>query len=159
MASEGVSDHSAPNQSRNISFPKQFGKTTPREYSFQAKWFDSWKWLHWDDGSKSALCFFCMKAKQSGKVTFSKNAEPLFVSSGFQNWKDVTRLFRSHELLKCHIEAVEKLVTLPATTADVGSLLDGQREQQCKKNREMLMPILLALRFFCILATNPWSIL
>ncbi|XP_065192516.1 uncharacterized protein LOC135823598 [Sycon ciliatum] len=74
-----------------------------------------------------------MKAQQTGKLTFSKNAEASF-GTGFQNWKDATRLFRSHECSKCLCEAVEKLVTLPATTNDVGALLNSQREADFKKN-------------------------
>ena len=136
----------SPHQPRDISFPrKEFGRTSIRQYTFQAKWFDEWRWLHWDDNKKSVLCFYCWKAFQSGKLTFSKNAEASFVSAGFQNWKDATRLFRSHESSKCHSEALEKVVTLPATTKDVGYLLNSQRAVECKKNREMLMLIRFAL--------------
>ena len=125
---------------KDFIFPKRsFGKSVVREYSFQAKWFDTWKWLHWDNCKQAVLCHVCAKAVESGKLTFSKNAEASFVNRGFQNWKDATRLFRAHELSKCHIEAVEKMVHLPATTPDIGEMLVGQLADDKKRNREMLL--------------------
>ena len=79
-------------QPRDFTFPKKvFAKSSQRMYSFQAKWFDLWRWLHWDDGKKSVFCHTCVRASQAGKLTFSKNAEAAFITRGFQNWKDATR--------------------------------------------------------------------
>ena len=112
--SDSVPFPDKPCQPRNVIFPKKsFGKSVQKEYSFQVRWFDSWKWLHWDDGKKAVFCHTCTLAWHSGKLTFSKNAEAAFITKGFQNWKDATRLFRNHEQSKCHTEAVEKVVRLP----------------------------------------------
>lgn len=128
---------------RDFVFPnKSFGKSVVKQYSFQAKWFETWKWLHWDDGKKGVLCHVCAQAMQSGKLTFSKNVEASFITKGFQNWKDATRLFRAHEMSKCHVEAVQKIVRLPTTTPDVGEMLVGQLVEDKKRNRDMLLHIL-----------------
>ena len=57
------------------------------------------------------------------------------------------RIFRNHEKSKCHAEAVERMVQLPATTPDVGEMLVGQLADQKKHNREILLHILRAVRF------------
>ena len=137
-----------PYQPRNVVFPKKvFGKSAPKGYSFQAKWFDTWKWLHWDDGKKTVLCHVCAVAWYSGKLTFSKNAESSFITKGFQNWKDATRIFHDHERSKCHTEAVERLVKLPLTTPDVGNFLVAQLAEEKRHNKEMLLHILRSIRF------------
>ena len=46
----------------------------------------------------------------------------------------------------CHKEAVEKIVTLPATTGDVGELLSGVHAQEIE-NRQCFLKILSNLRF------------
>ena len=52
-----------------------------------------------------------------------RNAEDALISKGFSNWKLATSVFRQHELSNCHKEAVEKIITLPATTLDVVQML------------------------------------
>ena len=47
----------------------------------------------------------------------------------------------------CHKEAVEKIVTLPATTRDVGELLSGMHAQEKIENRQCFLKILPNLRF------------
>ena len=58
------------------------------------------------------------------------------MSRGFCNWKDRTIAFRNHENSLCHKEAVEKvLLTLPATTRDVGELLSSAHAREKEVNR------------------------
>ena len=47
----------------------------------------------------------------------------------------------------CHKEAVEKTVTLPATTRDVCELLSGMHAQEKIENRQCFLKILPNLRF------------
>ena len=47
----------------------------------------------------------------------------------------------------CHKEAVEKIVTLPATTRDVGELLSRMHAQEKIENRQCFLKILSKLRF------------
>jgi hypothetical protein len=135
-------------QPQSATFPKiVFGKASQRKYSFQAKWFDSWRWLHWADSKKMVFCHTCASTWHAGKLTFSKNIEATFIDKGFQNWKDATRIFRDHEKSKCHTEAVERMLKLPATTPDVGEMLVGQLAEQKKHNRKMLLHVIRSVHF------------
>ena len=87
--------------------------------SFQGTWLDKWPWLHWDNTSECVFCHVCVRTVQASKLK-AKSAIQTFLSRGFQNWKNATQQFRSHEQSACHIEAVEKVITLPAITKHVG---------------------------------------
>ena len=78
-----------------------------------------------------------------------RNAEDAFILRGFCNWKLPTSVFRQHELSNCHNykEAVEKIITLPATTLDVGEMLSKAHAQEKSENRQVLLTILSNLRF------------
>ena len=69
------------------------------------------------------------------------------VSKGFFNWKDGTIAFRKHEKTLCHKEAVEKLLTLPSTTRDIGELLSSAHAQEKAANRHCLLKVISSLRF------------
>ena len=75
------------------------------------------------------------------------NAEDAFISMGFSNWKLATSVFQQHELSNCHKEAVEKIITLPATTSDGVEMLCKAHAQEKSENRQVLLKILLNLRF------------
>ena len=49
-----------------------------------------------------------------------KSAEDAFVTRAFQNWKLATTVLRQHELSAFLIEAVKRVLTLPAATTDIG---------------------------------------
>ena len=42
----------------------------------QASWFDTWKWLHYDEESDTAFCHTCIKAFKEKKL-FSNSCDPL----------------------------------------------------------------------------------
>lgn len=71
----------------------------------------------------------------------------MFVSKGFSNWKDATISFRKHDSSGCHKEAVEKMITLPATTRDVAEMLYSLHSSEKAANRKCLLKILSNLRF------------
>jgi len=50
--------------------------------------------------------------------------------TGFSNWKDAGRCFRQHEMSDCHREAIEKVVTLPKVTKDVGEMLSKAHTEE-----------------------------
>ncbi len=52
-----------------------------------------------------------------------------------------------HKNRKCCKIAVEKLITLPATTPDVGELLSSSLAQERAKNRQCVMKVLNSLKF------------
>ena len=138
----------APNQPQLASFPKvSFGKGTKARYrSFQSSWFDKWPWLHWNECLETVLCHVCMQAVKAGTLQ-AKTCDQAFISRGFKNWNDATCVFRCHELSACHKEAVERVVTLPATTKHVGELLSSTLAEDRKKNRLMLLHIFGVVRF------------
>ncbi|XP_056003508.1 zinc finger MYM-type protein 1-like [Ostrea edulis] len=138
---------SEPNQPKALSFPKRtFGKKAPVQRSFQGSWFDSRPWLHYDEPRDLAFCHVCMVAKRDGKLTSTK-ADKAFLESGFSNWKDATAGFKSHEKSECHQAAVERVVTLPKVTKDVGEMLSVSHANDKKVNRQCLLKVLSSIRF------------
>ena len=125
QASQCPSIGSTPHQPRNVSFPTvPFGKSKVILRSFSSTWFDKWGWLHWDESSQRAFCFTCVSACKQNRLR-SAYADVAFISRGFQNWKDATIAFRAHETSSCHKEAVEQIITLPATTGNVAECLSS----------------------------------
>ena len=68
------------------------------------------------------------------------------VSNGFSNWKDATEAFRKHAQSNTDAEAVEAVVTLPKTTADVGESLSAIHKQEKEQARDMLYKIISSIR-------------
>ena len=66
----------------------------------------------------------------------------LKVTCRFLNWKDGTMAFKSHENSAYYKEAVEVMVTLPATTRDISEQLSQQHAAQKEKNSEALIQIM-----------------
>ena len=60
------------------------------------------------------------------------------------NWMDGTIAFRKHMKTLCHKEAVEKLLTLPSTTKDIGQLLSRAQAQEKAANRHCLLKVISA---------------
>ncbi|XP_065195791.1 zinc finger MYM-type protein 1-like [Sycon ciliatum] len=136
-----------PFQPRDLTFPLvAFGVKNVVCRSFQPSWFSSWEWLHWDSKSERAFCHTCCLAV-SKKLLIASCADGAFLTKGFQNWKDATTSFRRHESSECHREAVERLLTVPATTKDVGELLSSKLAEDKRAARESFLKILSALRF------------
>ena len=69
------------------------------------------------------------------------------MTKGFSNWKDGTVCFKKPALSKSHLEAVEKVITLPQTTQDVGEQLSKAHMLEKQKARDMLYLILSSVRF------------
>ena len=65
--------------------------------------------------------------------------------------------FRQHELSNCHEKAVEKIITLPATTLDVGEMLSKAHAKEKSKSCQVLLTILSNLRFLVRQACAIWG--
>ena len=115
--------------------------------SFQAQWFQRWSWLHYDEGKDLAFCYTCVRAYQQSHLQTCSLLEKAFISSGFSNWKDGTIKFAKHESSCCHADAVLKLVTLPASTTDIGELFSHQLEKDRSESRKCFVRILSNVRF------------
>ena len=107
MASQSDSPREkGPHQPRSLNFPsRQFGKTKVVSHSFQSKWFDKYKWLHYDEAQDAAYCYTCRTAEEQGELK-NKYKDSAFISRGYTNWKDGTVSFTKHESSDCHKEAV-----------------------------------------------------
>ena len=69
------------------------------------------------------------------------------MSKGFSNWKDATIILKKHANSACHCEAVEIVITLPATAKDVGELLSKAHQQEKQQNRDILLKLLCSVYF------------
>ena len=131
-----------PHQPKRFNFPKrEFGKKSMVKRSFQADWFSKWPWFHYRKDDNTVFCHTCVKAFKELKMSV-RNAKDAFISRGFSNWKLATSVFRQHELSNCHKEAVEKIITLPATTLEVGEMLSKAHALEKSENRQVLLTIL-----------------
>ena len=67
---------SQPNQPTNIVFPKRMFSQKLR--SFQASWFNTWCWLHYDSSKDAAFCHTCITGLLQHKMK-ATNVDPAFV--------------------------------------------------------------------------------
>ncbi|KAI6646954.1 Zinc finger MYM-type protein 1-like isoform X1 [Oopsacas minuta] len=67
-----------------LSFPlRTFGK---QQRGFNLSWYKTFPWLHYQEGSDSVLCFYCLVADKHG-LKISGYMGEMFTSTGFSNWK------------------------------------------------------------------------
>ena len=69
------------------------------------------------------------------------------IIDGFSNWKNATSLFAQHEKSSCHRQAVDEVITIPATNRDVAEMLSSQLVKEKENNRCMLIMIITCLQF------------
>ena len=137
-----------PHQLISFNFPpREFGQKTITKRSFQAKWFSRWPWLHYSEETDSVFCFHCIKAYSQNKLLGVPNVEKTCISTGFTNWKEATTRFVSHEASRCHKDAVLKMITLPATTHDIGESLSKQHSKEKLVNRQCFLKLLATVKF------------
>ncbi len=103
-AETGVMDvPDQPYQPTDCKFPvRSFGNTKPVRRTFQASWFQKFKWLHYDAAKDAAFCFSCCRTVKSGKLKLKGTTENAVLISGFTNWKDATRAMNKHG--NCNID-------------------------------------------------------
>ena len=65
----------------SYSFSKRlFGKKNIVQRSCLAVWFQSWSWLHYDEGKDALFCYMYMRATKEKKKVSRWSGEPAFVS-------------------------------------------------------------------------------
>ena len=84
-----------------------------------------------------------MKASLEG----ASNSEATFITARFSNWKDASVKFVKHQSSSCDREFVLKMVTLPATTRDVGETLSVQHQKEKIEILHFLLKILSSVKF------------
>ena len=114
-----------PHQPINFHFPqREFGQKAVTKHSFQAKWFSKWPWLHYNEENDSIFCFHCIRAYSQNKLLGVANLV-------YFNW--IHQLEGSYLKVcfsRCHRDALLKMVTLPATTRDIGESLSKQHSKK-----------------------------
>ena len=93
--------------------------------------------------TERVFCYLRVVAFQQKKLK-AENADSAFKT---KNWKDAMGSFRSHEGSSCHKEAVEKLLTLPATTKDIGESQSSIVAEQKQCNRACFLKVLDSIRY------------
>ena len=137
-----------PHQPITFHFPhREFGQKAVTKRSFQTKWFSKWPWLHYNEENDSVFCFHCIRAYSQNKLLGVANLEKTYISTGFTNWKEATSRFASHESSRCHKDALLKMVTLLATTRDIGECLSKQHSKEKLENRQCFLKLLANVKF------------
>ena len=110
-------------QARSFRFPKRlFGTSKLVFRSFQVAWFDSWRWLHYVQDGDKVICHTCTRAHRIHQLA-TLMLDAAFITKCYSNGKDATRKkagFSQHKRSQCHREAVERSITLQATTKNAG---------------------------------------
>ena len=87
------------------------------------------------------------KAEEEGKLK-ANTKDLAFIQRGFSNWKDATERFRRHEQSKCHQDAVQVVVILPKSCADIGKSLSMAHTKQKAESRRIFLKILQNVKFW-----------
>ena len=100
---------------------KEVGK---QKRSFNPKWFDEFKFLHYREESDSVICHTCAVADKNNLLKIDTKKEKTFTEIGFSNWKKAIERFLVHGRNATHIHATEVLTNrshidglLPETAA------------------------------------------
>ena len=127
-----------------LSFPmRTFGS---QQRAFRASWYSKYSWLHYQESSDSVLCFYCCVAERRG-LLIAGSKDDAFTKLGFSNWKKALLKFEKHHNSVCHKKAVECVINIPKTHADVGEMLSLTHAHQKAVNRQMLKIILSSIRY------------
>ena len=95
------------------------------------------------------ICHTCTRAYITHQLT-TLMFDAAFITKGYTNWNDATRKkagFSQHERSQCHREAVERSITLHATTKDAGKHISSARKEDKANNRKAIMKMLSNIRF------------
>ena len=112
---------------------------------FQVKWFDQWKWIHYDEAADSVFCHVCAKVEEEG-ILKSTSKDLAFIKKGYTNWKDATESFRRNEKSNCHQEAIQA-VLIPSNVPDIGEMVSNLYAQNKVQNRKLFLKILQNIKF------------
>ena len=130
-----------------FNFPKRsFGKKKVVQRSCRAEWFSTWPWLHYRTSDDVVLCHVCITAMKN-KGMEKGNSDSSFLFAGFKNWKDGTVAFKDHQSSATHKTALQLVVDIPSSYADVGEMLSSEYAQEKSNNKQCLLKILSNVAF------------
>ena len=120
---------------KSFQFPKStFGK---RERRCQQQWFEDFKLLHYDTEKDSVLCFYCHI--HHPKLTAEHNKDPVFITTGFKNWKKAPMCFKDNG--KSNIAALTNETAVPSCR-DPKEMISDFIVKKREKEREYLTIIM-----------------
>ena len=88
----------------------------------------------------------CQNVHALKQLTLSKSKETAFISTGFNNWKDATRVFEQHRKSACHMEAVMKWNQHVKGTS-INVQLQHHLVAQQEKARHCLMKVFTSVEY------------
>ena len=98
-----------------------------------------------------AFCYACVMAvKLNLKIRSLGAGDLAFVSHGCSNWKDATGekgAFNIHQKSSTHKTTIEVMITLPASTGNVGEMLSRAHAQERLLNRDYLLKVFQNIQF------------
>ena len=138
-SSSKISDETlphVPHQPKTIKFPmREIGN---QKRSFNPKWFDQFRFLHYREDGDSVICHTCDVADKKKLLKIDTRKEQTFIESGFSNWKKAIEKFRGHESSATHKHAVE-VITRPV---DIDELISHNAAIEKRENSRCLMKII-----------------
>ncbi len=90
-------------------------------------------------GTDGVLCFHCSKYFKTGKPAQAKSIDPVFVTTGFKNWKKALEKCSMHEKSEGHKVAV---TTVAYENRPVTTQLSSAVSTQQAENRASLLKII-----------------
>ena len=79
--------------------------------------------------------------------TFRPPTSRLYISTGYNNWKDASGRFAAHEASTCHKDAIPKTIALPATMHNIGKSLSAQLTQNELERCQYFLKLLSNVMF------------
>ena len=82
------------------------------------------------------------------ETTYHK--EDVFTRTGFRNWKKALETnvgFLKHQNSEGHRAAVDRQITVPATSKDLAVMLDERTTEDRAHNRDMFLRLLRSVRY------------
>ena len=125
-----------PHQPKLNKFPlREVGK---QKRTFNPKWFDQFKFLHYREGSDSVVCHTCAIADKRNLLNIDTKKERTFIETGFSNCKKAIENFRAHASSATHIHATDVF----SRPSHVDELLSQTVAAQKRENSRCLMKLL-----------------
>lgn len=125
-----------PHQPKLIKFPlREVGK---QKRAFNPKWFDQFKFLHYQEDSDSVVCHTCVIANKRNLLHIDTKKEKAFIETGFTNWKKAIEKFRLHATSATHLHATEVL----SRPSHIDEILSQTAAAQKRENSRCLMKLL-----------------
>ena len=119
---------------------KEVGK---QKRSFNPKWFDEFKFLHYREESDSVICHTCAVADKNNLLKIDTKKEKTFTEIGFSNWKKAIERFLVHGRNATHIHATQVLTN----PSHIDGLLPETAALQKVENWRCLMKVLENIAF------------